>query len=90
MNDHTRRAIATPATDDTETDQQTTTDTPAAAAKTAGAGRALSAREWGRIQAAKAPRFSAERRRRIAALLGLTLPPEPPAEPTSKAGDARP
>ncbi|KPM55361.1 hypothetical protein ACG83_08200 [Frankia sp. R43] len=33
----------------------------------------LSAEEWGRVQAAKAPVWSAEKRRRVAALLGLVL-----------------
>jgi hypothetical protein len=34
--------------------------------------------EWGRVQAARAPRWSAEKRRRVAALLGLSLPEDAP------------
>jgi hypothetical protein len=41
-------------------------DTPADSAE--------SAVEWGRRQAAQAPRWSADKRRRMAVLLGLTLP----------------
>jgi hypothetical protein len=36
------------------------------------------AEEWGRVQAERAPRWSAEKRRRVAALLGLVLPEDAP------------
>ncbi|CAO5247091.1 conserved hypothetical protein [Frankia sp. AgKG'84/4] len=63
-------------THDTHAPAQTVTDSVRpGSGRSGGDGPVLSAEEWGRVQAARAPAWSANQRARAAAMFGLTLPP---------------